>query len=930
MAEVRDLSGKWHIELDPKNEGIRNKWFARTFKRTIALPGTTDEAKLGEWTGEQCADRLSRVYRWIGPAWYQRAIVVPHQWKNKRIILFLERTKDSQVWVDNTWIGRDDSLSTPHEYDLSKVLTPGKHQLTVLVDNAKLPPVGPCHQVDERTQTNWNGIVGRIELQVGEPVWIQTLRTYPDPEHRCIRVEADVVNDTRWSGLGNFVFSAEVIGRKRAAVIKPVRVGALLGFGATKQKATLVLPADVPSWDEFDTALIRVNVTVEAMPVATLIRESLSTVCGLRALGTRRGQLILNGRPLFLRGKNDCALFPLTGYAPMEKAEWVRLLSIAKAYGINHYRFHSWCPPEAAFAAADEVGIYFQVELPNKREITAPGNEAYRPPAEAYETLDELIGGVAPAEVRTGYLTREGERILRSYGNHPSFFMLTLGNELGGDEAVMNRLCERFRALDNRHLYARGTGAFHWDIKYRPGDDFWVTRATAPGLEVRGASWGGNNHIDNRVPSTDFSYQAAVQGVPVPVIGHENAQFEVFPDFREIRKYTGVLKAHCFEIFRERLRKAGMLDQALDFLRASGAISVICHREDVEAALRTAGFGGFQLLDLQDFSGQGVALVGMLDVFMDSKGLITPRAWREFCCETVPLLRMRKFTWTTGEVIRGRICVAHYGPRNLAQVSLAWEIRAGTRTVARGVTDPVDIPTGTVTDVDILAADLATVKAPEKLRITIRIPETPYRNSYDAWVYPVAVNTVVPEDVVYTRTFDRKTAAALNAGKKVLLIPKPGTLKRTVAMAFPSGFWSPMFRKGDLIGPDGKETPGTQGILCDPKHPVFKAFPTEFHTNWQWWQLVKHCDPMILDETDRRMRPTVQVIDGFDRNHKLGLVVEARVGKGRLLICTIDLPGLQSHPEARQLQASMHGYMVSPSFNPVHALTADEIRNILR
>ncbi len=909
---VLSLAGPWRMALDAQNSGIREQWFARRLPETIRLPTTTDEAGYGELTGEACADRLSRVRRWIGPAWYQRTVTIPKTWAGKKIFLFLERTKDSQVWVDNAWAGSDDSLSTPHEFDLSKWLTPGQHTITVLVDNAKLPPVGPCHQVDERTQTNWNGILGRIELRVTEPIWIRDLQAYPDAEKRTVEVVAEVVNDTTWSGAGDLVFRAEADGFK----IPPVTMGKLLNHGATTVKATLKIPAEVPCWEEFSPVLLRMTAEVAAMPAATWVRDSRSVVCGLRTFRARRGQFVINGRPTFLRGKLDCALFPLTGYAPMDKAEWKRLLAISQSYGINHYRFHSWCPPEAAFEAADELGIYILAELPNKRGLTAPENKNYKPPKEAYETLVELEGDAGEPAIRTAYLRREGEKILRAFGNHPSFVMLTLGNELGGDEQVMKGLCDHFRALDHRHLYAMGSGHFHWEPRQHPGDEFWVTRKTAPDLHLRGASYESSGYIDHQPPSTTQDWSASIRGVPIPVISHEIAEFEVYPDYREIKKYTGVLKAKNLEIFRERLKQAGMLDQAHDFFRASGALSVICHREDIEAQLRTPGLGGFHLLDIQDFSGQGTALVGILDVFMDSKGLITPAQWRQFCCETVPLLWMPKYTWTNAEEFRGRIRVAHYGPRDLENQPVSWALRAGKTTLKRGTSTAKRIVTGTVNEIDLVCAPLRSITHAQKLTLTITLDGTPYRNAYELWVYPAEVDTAKPPGVTVTRRLNSAVAKTLANGGRVVLLPPRGSLKRTVAMAFQTGFWSPMFRMGDRKAPDGSEVPGTQGILCDPRHPLLADFPTEFHSNWQWWQLCKNCDPMILDETPARYRPIVQVIDGFDRNHKLGLILETKVGKGRLLVCTIDLPGLQQHPEARQLLASIHRYVASPAFRP--------------
>jgi len=537
--------------------------------------------------------------------------------------------------------------------------------------------------------------------------------------------------------------------------------------------------------------------------------------------------------------------------------------------------------------------------------------------------------GGDPTE-RTTYLIREGERILREYGNHPSFVMMTLGNELDGDEAVMRSMCDHFRALDPRHLYSLGTHHHNDDPHLTEGDDFWVTSETGPGKSVRGASFQGRSpgHVDNAPASTLVNYEEALEDIPIPVIAHEMAQYEVYPDFSEIPKYTGVTRARNLEIFRDRLDAAGMLDQAVDFFRASGALSAICHREDVEAALRTRGFGGFQMLDLQDFSGQGTALVGMLNVFMESKGLISPEAWRRFCCETVPLLGMAKYSWTTGETYSATISVAHYGPTDLLNRRVVWRVTDGDTVLAEGATDPTVVPTGDVTLLGSIAVSLEAVDAPRKLAVTLEVDHTKYENHYDIWVYPDDVR----EDagpIVVARSFDERVAERLAGGTSVLLLPELDRIRQSIAPAFQSSFWCwPMFRRV-AIQAGIEVAPGTLGILCDPDHPLFADFPTEFHSNWQWWRLVKAGRPLILDSTPVSYRPTVQVVDNFARNHKLGLVCEAKVGAGRLLVCSIDLPALSDHPEARQLMASIVRYMKSTDFDPSDELTPATIASIV-
>ena len=426
-------------------------------------------------------------------------------------------------------------------------------------------------------------------------------------------------------------------------------------------------------------------------------------------------------------------------------------------------------------------------------------------------------------------------------------------------------------------------------------------------------------------------FTESIGGIAVPVIGHETGQFQVYPDYREIAKYTGVLRARNLEVFRERLKEAGMLDQAHDFVRASGALSAICYREDIETALRTPGLGGFQLLDLQDFPGQGTALVGMLNVFMEPKGFIGPEAWRKFCCETVPLLRMKKYTWTTEETFMGRVQVAHYGPADLPDARVTWTVSGSdARQVAAGRFDPVTIEQGTVFEVDMLSLPLGDIAAPQKLTITVAIQGTGYCNDYEIWVYPRKVDTRIPSGVLVA---DRFVAAAtqehLTAGGAVLLLPRLDELPHSIKGSFQTDFWCfPMFRRG--AERRGIEVaPGTLGLLCDPATPALAAFPTEFHSNWQWWHLLKNSRPIMFDDTPDDYRPTVQVIDNFERNHKLGLIAETRVGKGKMLICAIDLLGNQDKPEARQLLHSLLRYLDSAAFAPKTELDGELLKKLL-
>jgi len=891
------LDGQWRFALDPKNEGIANNWFQNHLKDQIQLPGTTDENHKGSPNEAQETERLTRLFPYIGAAWYQRDFQVPAEWSGKRIVLFLERTKTSRLWIDGKDLGEQDSLVAPHEYALGS-LTPGKHSLTLLVDNKKHPPIGDPHQISEHTQTNWNGMIGRIGLKATDAVWIDDVQIYPMDIYSSktvAKVKVRLGNATGQPGKGKLYFT-----------IKEDLSSTLSAFDVKWDEQDGNAEVEVPFgdrpkwWDEFQPALNQLTLKLQGDGV----QDERTISFGHRHFATHDTQFCVNGRTTFLRGKHEGCVFPLTGYPPMTVDGWLRVFKIAKSYGINHYRFHSWCPPDAAFQAADQLGIYLQPELPNWKEFSDPEHD--------------------------DFLKAEGERILRYFGNHPSFVMLSLGNELGGKQEIMAPLIKHFRELDPRHLYAQGSN--NWFPKPEAGDDY-MTSFQVDGKKVRGSFATVDpplGHVQLGPPSTEKDYSAEISSVEVPVIGHEVGQYQVAPDFREMEKYTGVLKPRNLEAFRKRLEEKGMLNLADDFLRATGALSIICYREDIEAALRTRDFGGFQLLDLQDFPGQGTALVGILNAFMESKGLIEPAKWREFCSETVPLTLMPKRTWTSGETLDAKFEIANYGPLEINDATPMYTIRdVNGKTLASSELPKMNILQGKITSLGEIRIPLDKFSAPAKLNLELAIAGTNFKNSYDIWVYPNAVDSD-PGKAVVCREFDDNARRTLAKGGSVLLLPEPSKLANSVEGAFAPDFWNYGMFKKFALERNFPVAPGTLGILCDPNHPAFAQFPTDHYANWQWFHLLKNSRPIVLDSMPKDYRPLLQVIDNYERLHKLGSIFEVKVGPGKLLICSIDLPALQDKPEARQLLHSLLDYMNSDKFDPATTMDEAAVENILQ
>ena len=905
-----DLSGSWRFRLDAADEGVPQRWFATDLPHAIQLPGSLQSQGYGDepavdtqWTGD-IIDRswfddpqyakyrqagnvkvtfwLQPDKHYVGPAWYQRTIDVPAEFADRRIVLHLERPHwSTRVWLDERECGRGDSLATPHEFDLTGA-SPGPHQLTIRVDNRLLVDIGPnSHSVSDHTQSNWNGIVGRIALR-SEPLQVQLteIQVYPDLKSNSVRLT--ISGSTRLENAldAQFTVTAACDDHRPEPLAFTERLES--GAGVFSISRVYPLGEGAKRWDEFAPHVYDLTVTLTANGVShqRVVRF------GLREFAAQGTQFTLNGRPVMLRGTLECAIFPQTGYPPTDLAAWQRIYRILKSHGLNHLRFHSWCPPEAAFDAADEAGVFLYVECGS------------------WANQGATIGDGKPLD---DWLKAEADRILCCYGNHPSFVLMSYGNEPAGrnQNRFLGDLVNNWKARDPRRLYTSAAG---WPLI---PENQWHCTPT-PRLHQWGA--GLQSRLNAQPPATLADYRDFVDKYQVPVVSHEIGQWCVYPDFDEIAKYTGVLKAKNFEVFRDSLQANGLGELAHQLLLASGKLQTLCYKEEIESALRTPGMGGFELLDLHDFPGQGTALVGVLDPFWNSKPYVTPDEYHRFACETVPLARLTKRVWTTDELFTADIQIAHFGPQDLASPQIAWSLldQAGGA-VGAGTWQPESVPTGRLSDAGRLICSLDGVAAPAKLRLQVALTGTPYANDWDVWVYAPAVETAAPPEVHVATALDEAAAKTLETGGKVLLLPAAGTVKGDrygkIPPGFSSIFWNTAWTR--------RQAPHTLGILCDPQHPALAAFPTEYHSNWQWWDLVTKSQAMILNDLPAEVRPIVSLVDDWFTNRRLGLVFEARVGRGRLLVCSVDLTReLESRPLARQFRQSLVKYLASDAFQP--------------
>jgi hypothetical protein len=912
------LNGSWKFALDTAKTGITEKWYSHSLPDSVKLPGTLDENNKGIPNNNRMETmRLSRERMYAGMAWYQKSVIIPDNWSGQFVRLMMERTKPTQVWVDNNLIGSSNDILTAQYYNLSGHMTPGKHTLTILVnnDNSSVPDgVTGSHAWTEHTQSNWNGIIGKFCLEAYNPVHIETVQVFPDIILKKVTIRVTIANPAGVTDNMNLIMKADAWNTDLKHNVPEKSFPVTLRKGGNTIELTYSMGSKTLLWSEFNPSLYKLVLTLRGRKVL----DNAILDFGMRKFSTQGTQFTINDTKTFLRGKHDACVFPLTGHPPMDVEGWQKVFRIAKSYNINFYRFHSWTPPLAAFEAADIEGIYLQPELPFWGGFSTNRNSALN-----------------------AFMIKEGDHILETYGNHASFVMFALGNELSGNFDVMKEILNHFRLVDNRHLMAYGSNNYLGFRGQAAGEDYYAAcrvgadKDTTYRTHIRGsfsfADANDGGYINGRYPSTNLNYAGAISKCTVPAVGTEVGQYQIYPNYDEIKKYTGVMKPWNFEVFRERLKENNLSDQAKDFFRASGALSAICYKADIEMAMRTPGFGGFHLLDLQDFPGQGTALVGLLDAFMESKGIITPEEFSHFCNRVVPLVEMEKYCWSNNEQFRGKIEVANYSETALKAQLIKWELKDRQGAIIYQNETASDILQGGLTTIGSLNIDLLKFSKPEKLTLSIYLEGTKFENSYPIWVYPANVEIKVPDNILISRKLDKVTLSKLAEGGIVLLFPDFNDVKDlSVGGLFTPDYWNWRMFKGISESNRKPVSPGTMSILTNPELPLFSDFPTEFHTNWQWWPIVKNSRPFILDNTPKDYRPLVQVVDNIERNHKLGLIFEFSVGKGKLLVCMSDLKAIQNKPEGRQLYSSVLRYMSSGNFNPSQELNQGDLVSLFK
>lgn len=849
-----DLSGQWQVKLDAEKQ----ETMPQAYPETMMLPGTTSAAGLGMPNPAKETGCLTDAYRFEGAVWFMRTFTAG-DWTGEQTMLSLERTRKTTVYLDGRPIGHQESLCTPHRYFLPPVHA-GEHTLVIRVDNTDYPTRGG-HLTSPDTQSNWNGITGEISLTVAHTL-LTDLTVRPDLRRGCLRVH------------GHIIGAPEGV----AGIVLPGQMEHLLPYRRGVLDGECPLKGNEAFWDEAHPEIHTISIDLDG--------DVYETTFGLRDVRTVGRRLLINGRETFLRGKVDNLLYPKTGYTPTDVASWMTILGIAKEYGINHYRYHTACPPDAAFTAADLLGVYMAPELPFWGTVAEEGEEGYD-------------------ERERDFLFQEGFRILREYGHHPSFLWLSLGNELWGSKDVLNRMMRAYREADDTKLYSSGANNYQFVPDVLDEENVFVgvrlgrerllrgsyAMCDAPqGIVQTTAPESVSNYDASIVPETlgqsgeagkvqiqygtgvkEVDAQSADALIPdVPVISHEVGQYVFYPDFSEISRYTGPLKPRNIEAMRENLERAGLYGEHEAFFRQTGHLAVECYKREIETLLRSREVSGFQLLDLQDYTGQGMALVGVLNAMMENKGLISAEEWREFCAGTVVLGEFASFTGMMGEDIRFDVQISECDPEK-QHTCIRCTLMDGERELYACDVTP-GARQGRLTDAVSVTFPAECYRDAMQERITgltvVLTLEDGTRNHYPIWLIP-------PIDIRITREGiekDGRMVAFVSAEEKAdgaaIVVP---SAEGQLPAEYCTDFWCyPMFRS--ISESMGKPVPvGTMGLSIDTASPLLKRFAQEDYTTPAWYAILQtaHVQRLPAD-----IHPAVQMIDNTERCARLGILYQ--------------------------------------------------------
>lgn len=926
---VIQLNGVWNFQLDLENN---QRWYEQNQslpKDTIQVPGSWEEQGYGEPSDHYPIGTWKKDREYEGVAWYVKEIEIPDYYSDRELELVIKGVRwITEIWIDGKYVGTEDTLTNPHRFNITPFVKGGqKHRLAIKVDNTMQMSLLESHMHSYHTSTYWGGITGGIEIEAKLPNSVDKVKISPNVPQNQVNVKVNI-NQGRTVEQTGWTLKVKVI-QQDGTVICTENRELLMNNNTDRLEQSLNLDmGDNPNyWSSTNPYLYTIETSLLYEDQEYDLHQ---TTFGFRSIHTSKNQILINNEPVFLTGYVDCCVFPQTGYPVWDKQHYKKQFKIAKSYGFNHVRLHGWSPPEPFWEAADESGMLVQTELPHWSGF-------YR---------DRKIE--APEKVQH-FFNRELAKLIENLNNHPSFVMLSMGNELISEEghSQLNELVRYARELDNTRLYTDNTGFGELPANDREGDYYIPT-----------LNWHPPYNIDHAAgPDTSLDYGEVTRLDDKPLIAHEHGQFTMYVRPEEAKKYEGILNPHWLETINTTLEKKEKDKQIDDFIAITGTHLVRSLKETMEKARRTPGLSGIQLLDIRDFPGQGHATVGILDVFWDSKNIVEPAEFCQFNDQTVLLMRSTKRTYYNEEILSADLEVSHFG-QTLNGVELKWTLTDGTSVVQERNMEIDTISGEGLTRLSQVRVPITTASARKLvLRAELKIDGNVIQNQWDFWVFP---HNKLPEntnriwtnmrelravlygaryentleikqhsfqadkniDLVITDQLSRDVLQHIIDGGSVWMMAKENNQQDEIFTRYLPTFWN------YLWFPEQKGT--TMGMKIH-QHPALKNFPHDGLSDWHWYYLVDRTIALNLDLMPE-VKPIIEVVDNFNRAKRLAYAFEMKVGKGKLFVTTMNFSNkaMLKLPEVNYLFLEFISYLNSDQFNPETSISVGELLGMFK
>lgn len=874
---VVSLDGVWRFRMDPENAGEKDQWFLSNvaFEEGIHVPGAWDAQGFGDET-----EKLR--HHFIGKGWYGRQASIPAEWAGRRVFLCIGGVhRYAKVWVNGRFLGEHVGYLSPFEYEITDYIQPGAPaEVCICVDSAQrwdIDTLTGCFDIIDYMDTYWGGIWGHVTLEARSAAYLEGLFVRP------------IVSQTRDSPLFATAcrISATLAGEGGAC--DGVRLEVLGPGGELAAEKTTSLD-DALDGDEVVAELPVPGAKLWSPNAPHLYSARLSllqrgevidhveTRFGFRTIEIRDAHIYLNGKRIFLSGYGDDCVYPETMAAPSDKRVYLERLTVAKAYGFNHVRHHSHMLPPEYYDACDEVGMLVSAEFPI-----------------AYQQFYDRAQGPAIELYR-----REWSAAIRRFRNHPSVLDWCMGNEMWGGVPLAPELYRIAKDLDPTRPVVDSDG-----VHARGFVDGAQDRDT---LDLYFAMFDvGNTPLDK---PDKFHCPNPLK----PVISHETGNYVTFPRLDMIDLFTDNFKPFWLTPVKAKLEAMGLLDEAGLWAANSERLYFLCHKSNIEGLRKSPNICGYHWWLLQDY---WTTSNGLVDTHFRPKGAIDQEKVSRLNGEVLVLQDGLGLTYRGGESLELALLVSNYSPDTLAEPSLAWRVRLGDGVVAEDAGLAASAPQGEVTELRHIEVPLP--DAPQPYRLTVDaelvVGGQRYTNDWSTWVYPATIDPPrvevplfaspdlmpqlgrfgveaipsgdrLPSRAVYVSSLPTLPMLdAIEAGACLVLL-QPQGLFPSASTRFKTAWWR------------GNERDNNAGTVVYD-NPITRAMAPEGWCDAGWRRLIEGCHGYILDEFPSVPEVLVRGIEVLGVCRNKALLFQAKVGKGALVVCGLNLEPV--HPEAAWL-----------------------------